>query len=75
MSRKFLSQWHMAEAKIEEAIANSIQKRDKTNFPLSRIIAWSCDCCIGPVIMYHKKPILTPEEADEVLRLRKRRRK
>lgn len=70
---KFLSQWQMAEAKRHEARANSIQKREGTNFPLSDIIAWDCGCCIGPVIMSHcKDPILSPEEADKVLRDRKR---
>jgi len=74
MTGKFLSQWQMSEAKRQEAIANSIQKRDGTSFPLTDIIAWSCGCCIGPYIAKHKQPILSASEADEVLKKKKIRK-
>jgi hypothetical protein len=70
MTGRFLSQWEMAEAKRHEARANSIQKREGTNFPLSGIIAWGCGCCIGPSIRYDQ-PILSASEADGVLKQRK----
>jgi hypothetical protein len=68
---KFLSQWQMAEAKRSEAILNSIQKREKTNHPLSNIIAWSCGCCIGPSIN-KDKIIPTKEEALLFMKTQKR---
>ena len=74
-SGKFLSQWQMAEAKRIEAIENSVQKREGTNFPLSDIIAWDCGCCIGPVILRWEQPILSAAEADEVLKKRKIRKR
>src|SRR4051812_2269096 len=67
---KFLTQWQMAEAKRHEAWQNSQQKRNGTNHPMSNIIAWSCGCCIGPVLK-RDETILTPEQADAVLKLRK----
>jgi hypothetical protein len=70
MSGKFLSQWHMAEAKHSEAIVNAIQKRAGTRHPLSETIAWSCGCCIQPYLK-RDKTIATPEEADAILRTRK----
>lgn len=73
-TEKFLTQWQMSEAKRSEAIMNSIQKREGTHFPLSNIIAWGCGCCIGPVIKRHDGPILSPQEADKILKARKVRR-
>lgn len=71
---KFLTQKQMAEAKRSEAIQNSIQKREGTNFPLSEIIAWGCGCCIGPVIN-RKSEILSAKEADAVLKAKKKSKK
>ena len=73
-TEKFLTQQQMATAKEQEAIMNSIQKRNGTNFPLTEIIAWSCGCCIGPYIARGKGPILSPQEADKILKERKVRR-
>jgi ubiquinone biosynthesis protein COQ9 len=69
--RVFLTQWQMGEAKHSEAIANSVQKRNGTNHPLSKHIAWSCGCCIFPIIL-RDKTVATAEEADAILKSRKR---
>lgn len=69
---KFLSQWEMSEAKRHEAKLNSIQKREKTHFLLSDIVVWGCGCCIGPNIDRYK-PKLSPSEADDILKKRKKR--
>ncbi len=74
MTGKFLTQWDMSEAKRHEARQNALQKREGTNHPLSSIIVWGCGCCVGPVLVRHKN-IPTAEEADEILRERKRQSK
>jgi hypothetical protein len=68
---RFLTRWQMAEAKRDEARLNSVQKREGTNHPLSNIVAWSCGCCIGPCIKQDQN-IATPNEADAIMRQRKR---
>lgn len=70
MTRKFLSQEQMAEAKRSEAIANAIQKREGTNYPTT-IIAFDCGCIWSHVRRYDR-PVLSPAEADVVLKMRKR---
>jgi hypothetical protein len=70
MTGKFLSQWHMSEAKRDEARLNAIQKRNGTNFPLTPIVAWGCGCCIGPSVN-KERSILSAAEADKILKARK----
>lgn len=74
MTGRFLSQWHMAEAKHSEAIVNSIQNRNGTRHPMKNIIAWGCGCCIQPYLN-KDKTIATSEEADAILRQRKVKKK
>ena len=75
MTGKFLSQWHMSEAKRQEARVNAMQKRNGTNLPLTPIIAWCCGCCIGPHVARNKRTILSSSEADKILVRRKVRKR
>lgn len=67
---KFLTKYHMAEAKRSEAMTNSVQKREKTNHPAGEHIAWSCECCVGVPLKYDQK-ILSKTEALVELKRRK----
>lgn len=73
--RKFLTSRQMSEAKRVEAVMNAVQKRNGTNFPVMGHVAWSCGCCVSVRIKDWGEPILSPAEADEVLRQRKRQDK
>lgn len=52
--RQFLTLAQMAEIKKSEAAINAIQNREGTKHPTT-VVVWSCRCCYGYTILYHRK--------------------